>query len=323
MIVTCPSCMTKFKLDESRLPAKGAKVRCSRCRHVFFLAPPSGPRMEEREEVLESFVKSEAAAEPSEREPEIPPPEMGRTEGVGFAEEEEGMRALKRKEEAFFEEEVSRGKVTPGPPFEREERGEPRPPALQRTVPRERRGFPVAILIILFVILLAVGAFFLWKELGQREGLTSYIKYPVQKVASLWEQIFEARKKGLVVADLNRYDEKVGEVLLSVIEGKVKNQSTVARQYIKIRVEIFDRNREKISEKETLCGLNIGPVGLRSLPPEFFEGEMLIEPQEPKDLIVPAGKEAPFMVVFKDLAREAREFKVEISEAPRLLGSSE
>lgn len=35
MIITCPECLTKFKLDDGRVPAGGAKVRCSKCQHVF------------------------------------------------------------------------------------------------------------------------------------------------------------------------------------------------------------------------------------------------------------------------------------------------
>jgi hypothetical protein len=83
-------------------------------------------------------------------------------------------------------------------------------------------------------------------------------------------------------------------------------------------VEIFDEHKNKITEKDTLCGLNIGLDGLKSLPPEFFTGEMLIQPQQPQDMIVPTGKEAPFMVVFKDLTGQARAFNVEIIEAPNL-----
>ncbi|MGB9699622.1 MAG: DUF3426 domain-containing protein [Thermodesulfobacteriota bacterium] len=48
MIITCPSCLTKFKLAEDRLPAGGAKARCSKCQHIFFIspepAPPAAPR---------------------------------------------------------------------------------------------------------------------------------------------------------------------------------------------------------------------------------------------------------------------------------------
>ena len=44
MIVRCAKCETRFKLDETRLPARGARVRCSRCKHAFFVTPPQADR---------------------------------------------------------------------------------------------------------------------------------------------------------------------------------------------------------------------------------------------------------------------------------------
>jgi predicted Zn finger-like uncharacterized protein len=41
VIVTCQNCDTSFQLDESRVPAQGIRVRCSRCKEAFFLAKPS------------------------------------------------------------------------------------------------------------------------------------------------------------------------------------------------------------------------------------------------------------------------------------------
>jgi predicted Zn finger-like uncharacterized protein len=49
MIIPCPACQTKFHLDESRLPSEEARVRCSRCQHVFVVSriapkdPPPAP----------------------------------------------------------------------------------------------------------------------------------------------------------------------------------------------------------------------------------------------------------------------------------------
>ncbi len=40
MIVVCQKCSTRFQLEEARIPAKGARVRCSRCKHAFLVAPP-------------------------------------------------------------------------------------------------------------------------------------------------------------------------------------------------------------------------------------------------------------------------------------------
>ncbi len=39
MIITCERCATKFQLADDRVPAEGVRVRCSRCKHAFFVAP--------------------------------------------------------------------------------------------------------------------------------------------------------------------------------------------------------------------------------------------------------------------------------------------
>jgi predicted Zn finger-like uncharacterized protein len=43
MIVTCPECLTKFRLDEERIPEGGGKARCSQCQHVFPVQKPASP----------------------------------------------------------------------------------------------------------------------------------------------------------------------------------------------------------------------------------------------------------------------------------------
>jgi predicted Zn finger-like uncharacterized protein len=37
IIVQCPSCQARFHLAQERIPAKGARVRCSRCEHRFYV----------------------------------------------------------------------------------------------------------------------------------------------------------------------------------------------------------------------------------------------------------------------------------------------
>jgi predicted Zn finger-like uncharacterized protein len=329
--------MTKFSLDESKIPAKGAKVRCSKCQHVFFVTPsaepppeslpepPPKPSIEPKEEEpmedFESFIKSQGEfAEPGPKRPEIPPSRMDKREEIGFPSEKEDIGLPEEEEETFFTKEAPAKKGPPATPFEpeMEEKTEAKPVKPKRMVQREKRRPPVVFLLIIFLVLLVLGGFFLWTEYGSKGTVSTYLEYPVQKVTALWDQLLGVKQEGLVVGDLSRYDEKVGEFFLSVIEGKVKNQSPSARKYIKIRVEIFDQHKDKITEKETFCGLNIGLDGLKSLPPEFFKGEMLIQPQQPQELVIPTGKEAPFMVVFKDLTSQAREFKVDIIEAPDL-----
>lgn len=40
MRIRCERCATIYELDEKRLPAHGALVKCTRCDHVFRAAPP-------------------------------------------------------------------------------------------------------------------------------------------------------------------------------------------------------------------------------------------------------------------------------------------
>src|SRR6185295_14758795 len=41
VVVTCERCETEFQLDDARVPSGGARVRCSRCKHAFFVMPPA------------------------------------------------------------------------------------------------------------------------------------------------------------------------------------------------------------------------------------------------------------------------------------------
>ncbi len=52
MIVECESCKTRFRLDDARIPARGVKVRCSRCKTTFVVRRPSATHEEAIQEVV-------------------------------------------------------------------------------------------------------------------------------------------------------------------------------------------------------------------------------------------------------------------------------
>ncbi len=41
MIITCPNCQTRFKIDPEALAPRGKMVRCSQCGHRWFAEPPA------------------------------------------------------------------------------------------------------------------------------------------------------------------------------------------------------------------------------------------------------------------------------------------
>lgn len=64
MILTCERCETRFRLDESRLPARGARVRCSRCKHAFFVQPPGATQAAAIDEIAQQAAASAQPATP-------------------------------------------------------------------------------------------------------------------------------------------------------------------------------------------------------------------------------------------------------------------
>jgi len=309
MIITCASCLTKFNLDDSRISERGIKVRCSRCKHIFYVTRPPETK-EEVIESLESFAKyHEELMEPDQKEIKIPSPSK--------VEERE---QVPEEEPALFSEGMPTEKAEQVFPTELEakERAEVMVSKPKRMVRKERRRPSLLFVILVILILLVFGFFYLWTESGTSGTPYSLLEYPIQKITSLWQQIWGSEKEGLIVRDLNGYEEKIGEVPLFVIEGKVNNQSRVTKKHIKIKVSIFDKKKAKLAEKETFCGRMIGREELKNLPEAFFKGEMVIRPKTEKDMITPPGKIIPFMVIFKDLPTEAKEFQVEIIEAPNL-----
>lgn len=322
MIITCASCLTKYELNDSRISDKGAKVRCSRCKHVFYVVLPPETK-EEVTENFESFAKyHEELMGPDQRGMGISTPEE---------EEERGKKAAPKEgeeeEEKFlFSDQTPTEKVEPFSLPEFEEKAEteireakPKKAAIDQWKMRGERRRPSRLFALVVVIaILIFGLFYLWAEMESGGKLSSYLENPIRKVTQLWEKVWGAEKEGLVVKDLTGYEEKVGEFPLYIIEGKVDNQSQKMKKLIKVKVIIFDQNRMKVTEKETLCGRTIGRGELKNLPSDFFSGEMIIQPKTEKEMIAPSGKTVPFVVVFKDLPAQAKEFKVEIVEAPSL-----
>lgn len=65
MILTCPSCSTRYLIDPAAIGAAGRQVRCARCGHVWRQEPPTEPPPE--------ASRAPAGADGSEPKPERAP----------------------------------------------------------------------------------------------------------------------------------------------------------------------------------------------------------------------------------------------------------
>lgn len=75
MIIACPACATRFKIDAARIPQKGAKLRCAKCAHVWLYVPDRTPVAEERAPQSGAITAPAPGREEAEaKKEEAPPP---------------------------------------------------------------------------------------------------------------------------------------------------------------------------------------------------------------------------------------------------------
>jgi predicted Zn finger-like uncharacterized protein len=69
VIVECSNCQTRFQLDDSRVPLRGIRVRCSRCKEAFFLEHPDAIEAE----AVHDVAGEAAAGAPPDSTQDLPP----------------------------------------------------------------------------------------------------------------------------------------------------------------------------------------------------------------------------------------------------------
>ena len=121
MIVTCDACQTNFTVDDSRIPEKGIRVRCSKCKHIFMVKRETPKESVSEFDEFERFHRGQlegeapgaedgvsAAEERPARIPDEPAPDLSfeeflkKQESV-FGPQEAGLPAEEELPEGFGE----------------------------------------------------------------------------------------------------------------------------------------------------------------------------------------------------------------------------
>ncbi len=69
MVITCEQCATQFHLADAKVPPGGARVRCSRCKHAFFIEPPgTAPELGPADRAAQDALDAEAPPTPDPTE---------------------------------------------------------------------------------------------------------------------------------------------------------------------------------------------------------------------------------------------------------------
>lgn len=285
MIVQCQNCQTKFRLDESKIPAAGSWVRCGKCQDVFQVLPPAPPQ-----------APAPAAAAEQDQTLEL---DRGTPRQARAAEEA-----------ADFGLDVD----APRP------RGKAQPQAKGRG-----RGFKIIfwlLAIILLLVIVAAGGLVTLDRLGLSPKLVDRFRtvpgfsllLSSAGAGKAAKPAAEAEYQGLLLNQVRGYfrvNQAAGR--LFIIQGLVENQGQQERAAVMVRGRLTDSQGQVARQEVVYAGQAFNPDELQQMP----LAEMLARLNKPEapdggKLAIKPGATLPFMIVFANLPTNLAEFTAEV-----------
>lgn len=287
MIIQCENCRAKFRLDDSKIPQKGRKVRCSKCQQVFFVCREPSPELVPQA-VPEADSKRQDSWEvptPLAQEPPIPPepePAFEPTVRIDLAAQEEP---------SFRDEEEPLRRSSPAPVAPRR--------SLMR--PLLAASGIVASLAVVILVLARLGFLpFLFPQ--PEEPPTARLIIDQAQLQGKWEKNAQVPR-------------------IFVITGTVQNKGEKTKAFIKVRGLLLDKAGRTVKEVWAYCGNSIPLEDLRIKAPSEIQNTMRNrEGQHGANKQVPAGARIPFTLVFFEVPEGVETFGAEVVEA-QVLGT--
>jgi predicted Zn finger-like uncharacterized protein len=326
VIIECPRCLTRFKLDETRLAAGSRPVlKCSRCQHVFSApatpsapAPPAAPaarpaprrQKPEQESLSFSFDDEDdwqsgpvLAKEPADEVPFSLDDELAGTHSPQIPQAPPTTAAA----------------PTPAP--------RSKPKAARRTVDDDldEEDFtdedeeetvaepvgsisirPVLIFLVLVVGAYAVLARALYADPDWARQLTGKIP--------LFGGGGQNRSLNVLLMGVEaRYEtSKEGSPVL-LVRGEAQNQSSSSLQNVQVVTRLFDAAEHPIAEQLAFCGNSVRPELVRDL--NIRQIAILKGLKPPQRFAVQAGEKCPFVTIFTELPATVSSFTAEVVAA--------
>ncbi|MEJ2090870.1 MAG: DUF3426 domain-containing protein [Syntrophobacterales bacterium] len=314
MVVACPECGTRFSLDDSRISGNTAKVRCSRCRHVFrinrggqVLAPPKEPPAAPLEEESPGQEVAEETSFPQATATVEPPPAPAEVEVPPAAAIPEEMRAPPEKNSrlwlwlpvlslvvviigvlGWWAWQSSSGKSSSDAVQSLDK------PALAAPAAKAGSSAPAPLVVI-----------------------PPSLPVPSPELINLPVDWAQARYEGLV-------NPKGGQVL--VIRGEVINTGKKLRGPIRLKAILTDAQHRPLREKVVYAGTTLTDEELKTLDPDKIKSWLVQPGGRSQDQELKPGEKQPFTVVFfgvpGSLAESRSGFQLVVVEGPVAEGVS-
>ena len=288
MLIQCPNCDTKYNLHEAVLGPDGSEVRCIRCGHVFYVAPP-GAASESASESLSGL--------PREHDPDQEP-------NADFDWLDEVLPAEDRQQaEQSFDKRAKPSDTADGAQgisLEIQASREPR----NRTLNYVAAGL-IAVILALALVL--------------------YSQQIVETVSSWFgsadtEEAEDPKILGpddvhlITLHNVRQYfvsNEKIGQ--LFVIEGKARNDFSVPKELFRIEASLFDASGQVVESKEFLAGNTVSLFQLQILSAAELESALSARVGIlTNNTNVRPGADVQFMVVFPNPPEIVQEYGLKV-----------
>ncbi|MGH7789384.1 MAG: DUF3426 domain-containing protein [Candidatus Binatia bacterium] len=304
MIIECPHCLTRFRLDPSQLSDSRSMLKCARCKRVFPAPGQSSPTRSR-----------------SKR-----PPREDNNLSFSFDDDDE-WRAPELVTDEIAEEEFSLNAPTEVlPPVARSARATPAEPPLMRDdddedtddeeeVERgvERSG--ISLRSVFVFLLLVVGGYgaLTWSLLDDPD----WARRLTQTLPVIGKEL---RERGSVAQDVSlievqgRYERTKEGKLVFVITGKAVNNSAESLRSVQILAKLYDGTDHALDAQTSACG---SPMEARIRDLSVHQVAILRSIKPPPQFGVQPGGQCPFVSIFLDVPATVGTFSTEVARAHR------
>jgi predicted Zn finger-like uncharacterized protein len=313
MIIECPHCMTRFRLDESRVSGLSPLLKCSRCQHIFPL-PGAAP----------------AAAPPVQPPPPVEPKpparnvRPARTDNANlsfdFGSDEDQWETDSAGDDAVVEQPFSltnadnlKGEATsrsPGrdTPFVDEtdsDAGQRHPRAAGSAISLRP--------VIVFLFLVVGGYAALAGTLYANPGFTDQIVHDVPMVGTGSGGLLN--RQVLLIDIEGGYERTKAGKDIFVVTGYAVNHAEFSLSSIQVRVQLLDSGGSPLHDRIVFCGSTVPRKLLRELT--VPEVSVLGRLKPPRTLLIHPGERSPFMAVFAEPLPAVTELSTRVAAAQR------
>jgi len=183
------------------------------------------------------------------------------------------------------------------------------------------------LLVFFLVIVLLIGAVVMLPRFGiQIPYVNDFIKnVPVEEYIRkipyvgdlLGQKVDERGNLKMASSDISsKFVENAKTGTLFVITGKIRNDYDHPRGFVKVTGRLYSKGKKLSKTLTVFCGNTLTDKELSTLDIGTIRKKLLERAgQKQANVMIPPGKQVPFMMVFSDLPQDLEEFDIQIDES--------